>query len=193
MAEKMALVRRGLTEIFRHAERLQAPILATSCLGILRGNRDLSLPDATAAANVPGNDNPTGGVAFVRLDASADDIAHALTCRRIVFERRSCKTPEENVRYRTFDLFAGNPHAAEIVRRLGPRHWLVFGAGFDHCLVTAVDGLRRLGAEVSVLRDGCINGGRSTPETTIETFERIIATGAKWETLDAAIGRAEAA
>jgi hypothetical protein len=192
VAEKMSPVRRALAGIFRQADRLGAPILATSCLGILRGNPELSVPQAVRAAHGTEKEHAQGGVAYVPLQAREDELAHALTCHRIVFERRGCKTPDENVRYRTFDLFAGNPHASEIVRRLGPRHWLVFGAGFDHCLVTAAEGLRGLGMEVSVLRDGCINGGRATPAATLETYQRIVAAGAKWESLSEATGLVEA-
>ena len=197
MAEKMSSVRRGLREIIDATDRLNAPILATSCLGILRGNPTLSLTETVSAMKGSANDRLpqgfSGGTAYVPMNATEADIAHALTCKRIVFERLSCKSGDENVRLRTYDVFGVNKHAREIVRRLGMRHWLVFGAGFDHCLVAAVEGLRQLGMPVSVLSEGCINGGRSTPATTLASIERIRASGAKWSSLPEIIGGSEPA
>ena len=62
-----------------------------------------------------------------------------------MFERRSCKTGDDNVRLRTFDPFS-NRNLAEIVERLGERQWYVFGAGFEHCLLAAVEEPKAAGA-----------------------------------------------
>jgi nicotinamidase-related amidase len=130
------------------------------------------------------------GTAFVAMDATPEDISHALTRRYIVFERLSCRTGEENTKRRTFDVFNTNRNAAEIVRALGDRHWLVFGAGFEHCLLSTVEGLRGLGFPVTVLADGCIHGGTSTPVTFLKTLERIKALGARWENADTVFAEA---
>jgi hypothetical protein len=119
------------------------------------------------------------------MNATPAEVAAALSCRQIVLERRSCKTADDNVRLRTFDVFGVNKHAAAIVRSLGERHWLVFGAGFEHCLIAAVEGLRALDLRVTVLEDGCIHGGRSIPATFLQTYARIKTLGAEWARFDA--------
>lgn len=188
LADKMAPVRGGIRTILAAAERLGAPVLSTTCLGIQRGTPGMCAAATCAAMAAGGTGLPAGfagGAAFVAMNATADEVAAALRCRHIVLERRSCKTADDNVRLRTFDVFGVNKHAAAIVRSLGNRHWLVFGAGFEHCLVAAVEGLRALGLRVTVLEDGCIHGGRSIPATFLRTFERIHALGAGWARFDA--------
>jgi hypothetical protein len=177
MAEKMSPVRRHLLRIVRAAERLDAPMLSTTCLGIQRGDPAMSVR-AACEAHPSSRERP----AFVPIDASAEELVLATQQRRIIFERRSCKTGDENVRLRTFDPFS-NRNLAEIVQRLGERHWYVFGAGFEHCLLAAVEGLRRLGRPVTVLADGCIHGGRSVPVTFLKSYSQILQTGAQWKTL----------
>ena len=186
LAEKMRIVAKKAREILATADRLDAPVLSTTCLGLQRAEPGMSV--RTTVAGTEGS-----RVAFVPMDATADEVATALTRRRIVFERLGCKTPEENTRRRTYDVFGVNRHATEIVNALGDRHWLIFGAGFEHCLLAAVEGLRALGRPVTVLADGCIHGGISTPVTFIETLERIKALGARWETTDTVFAEALAA
>jgi nicotinamidase-related amidase len=194
LADKMAPVRRNIRAILATAERLRAPVLSTTCLGIQRVNPGLSVRATMAAGGVhPSTSEEVSDTAFVAMDAAPEDIAHALTHRYIVFERLSLKTGEDNVKRRTFDAFGVNRHAETVVRALGDRHWLVFGAGFEHCLLATVEGLRRLGVPVTVLADGCIHGGKSTPVTFLETLERIKAAGASWESSDAVFAEARVA
>lgn len=183
LAEKMAPARRHVVRILKTAERLDAPVLSTTCLGLQRGNPSMCVRTACAAASTPdgGREQP----AFVAMDATADDVTRALGHRRIMFERRSCKSPDDNVRLRTFDVFGVNRHAGEIVRRLGARHWYVFGAGFEHCLLAAVEGLRGLGVPVTVLEDGLIHGGRSVPASFLRSYQRILELGAGWDSFEA--------
>jgi nicotinamidase-related amidase len=186
LADKMKIVAKKAREILATADSLDAPVLSTTCLGLQRATPTMSV--RTAVAGAEGEQ-----VAFVPMDATADEVALALTKRRIVFERLGCKTPEENTRRRTYDVFGVNRHATEVVKALGDRHWLVFGAGFEHCLLAAVEGLRGLHLQVSVLADGCIHGGISTPVTFIETLERIKLSGARWENTDTVFAEARAA
>jgi len=187
LADKMAPVRGGIQRILSAAERLQAPVLSTTCLGIQRCNEGMcarSTCAAMVADDAAASDEIKKGTAFVAMNATAAEVAAALTHRQIVLERRSCKTAEDNVRLRTIDVFGVNKNAATIVRSLGGRHWLVFGAGFEHCLVSAVEGLRALGVRVTVLEDGCIHGGRSVPATFLRTFARMTSLGAEWASFD---------
>jgi nicotinamidase-related amidase len=186
LADKMKIVGKKVREILATADRLDAPVLSTTCMGLQR-----EMPDMSVRGTVAGGEGAR--VAFVPMDATPAEVAHALTRRRIVFERLGCKTGAENARQRTYDVFGVNRHATKIVKALGDRHWLVFGAGFEHCLLAAVDGLRGLGLPVTVLADGCIHGGISTPVTFIETLERIKLSGARWENADTVFGAALAA
>jgi hypothetical protein len=187
IAKKMAAVRSAIQRIFLAAERLGAPVLSTTCLGIQRGAPGMCVSSTccaltTSRAQVSIRaEEPT---AFVAMNATPAEVAAALGSRQIVFERLSCKTGDDNVRLRTFDVFGVNKHTVEIVRSLGDRHWLVFGAGFEHCLVSAIEGLRALGLRVTVLEDGCIHGGRSIPATFLQTFERLKSVGAEWTSFD---------
>jgi hypothetical protein len=135
LAEKMKPVRKAIKRILGAAERLNAPVLSTTCLGIQRGTPGMCA-GATCAAMAAGAGGGSAeiapGTAFVAMNATPAEVAAALSCRQIVLERRSCKTADDNVRLRTFDVFGVNKHAAAIVRSLGERHWLVFGAGFEH-------------------------------------------------------------
>lgn len=188
LAEKMAPVRKAVKRILDTAERLRAPVLSTTCLGMQRGTPGMCAATtcaAMAAATPTASAEFPDGTAFVAMNATPEEIAAALRCRQIVLERQSCKTADDNVRLRTYDVFGVNRNAAKIVRSLGDRHWLVFGAGFEHCLVAAVEGLRALDLRVTVLEDGCIHGGRSIPTTFLRTFERIKSLGAEWARLDA--------
>jgi nicotinamidase-related amidase len=185
LAEKMWPVRKAVKRILDTAERLGAPLLSTTCLGTLRGTPDMCAATTcavlAAGATAASAEFPNG-TAFVAMNATPDDVAAARRCRQIVLERQSCKTADDNVRLRTFDVFGVNKNAAKIVRSFGNRHWLVFGGGFEHCLVAAVEGLRALDLQVTVLEDGCIHGGRSIPATFLRTFERIRSLGAEWTT-----------
>jgi hypothetical protein len=186
IADKMKPVRRRIERILTAAKRLGAPVLSTTCLGIQRCNPGMCARTACAAtAREADHAGSAEAVAFVAMDATPADVADALRCREIVLERLSCKTADDNVRLRTYDVFGVNKNAASIVRALGDRHWLVFGAGFEHCLVSTVAGLRALGARVTVLEDGCIHGGRSVPATFLRTFDRIKSFGAEWTNFEA--------
>jgi hypothetical protein len=187
LADKMAPVRRNILRILSAADRLRAPVLSTTCLGIQRCSPGMcarSTCAAMAAGGAAASGEADEATAFVAMDATASEVAAALDRRQIVLERRSCKSAEDNVRLRTIDVFGVNKNAATIVRSLGDRHWLVFGAGFEHCLVSAVEGLRSLGLRVTVLEDGCIHGGRSIPATFLRTFEHIKSLGAAWASFD---------
>ena len=147
------------------SERLVAPLLSTTCFGYQRANAKMNIGgtvDALAAAAVSGTEADT---AFIRLDATPADVAKAMACRCLVIERLSCPTPDENVARRTFDVFS-NPNTELIVDALGERHWLLFGAGFEHCLLAAAEGLRARNHRVTILEDAVIHGGRSTPQTS---------------------------
>jgi hypothetical protein len=191
IAEKMARVRAAIRRILFTAERLGAPVLSTTCLGIQRcapGMCVRSTCGAPASSGAWASAEIEGPTAFVAMNATPAEVAVALRCRQIVLERQSCKTGDDNVRLRTFDVFGVNKHTATIVRSFGERHWLVFGAGFEHCLVSAVEGLRALGLRVTVLEDGCIHGGRSIPATFLRTFERLRMLGAEWSSFDEICG-----
>jgi nicotinamidase-related amidase len=188
LAEKMKPIRKRIGRILRAAEKLGAPVLSTTCLGTLRCSDGMcarSTCAALAGAGSAASGEKNGKPAFVAMNATPAEVAEALRRREIVLERTSCKTGDENVRLRTFDAFGVNKNTAPIVRSFGDRHWLVFGAGFEHCLVAAVEGLRALGLRVTVLEDGCIHGGRSIPQTFLQTFDRIKALGAGWSTFEA--------
>jgi hypothetical protein len=188
LADKMAPVRAAIQRILSAAERLDAPVLSTTCLGVQRGSPCMCVRSACAASagNVTGaSAEVEKGTAFVAMNATPAEVAAALRHRQIILERRSCKTADDNVRLRTIDVFGVNKNTAAVVRALGDRHWLVFGAGFEHCLVSAVEGLRALGARVTVLEDGCIHGGRSIPATFLRTFERMKMLGAEWASFEA--------
>ena len=93
----------------------------------------------------------------------------------------------QNVERRTYDVFRSNQNTAKIVRALGERHWLVFGAGGEFCLVAAAEGLRATGARVTILIDGCIHMAFSTPETFLQAFDRLKSLGVEWAKLDSVI------
>jgi hypothetical protein len=163
-------------------------VLSTTCLGVQRCTPGLcvrSTCDALAMDESRSSADIEERTAFVAMNATPAEVAAALRCRQIVLERTSCKTAEDNVRLRTIDVFGVNKHAAPVVRSFGDRHWIVFGAGFEHCLVSAVEGLRALGLRVTVLEDGCIHGGRSIPATFLRTFEHMKMLGAAWSSFDA--------
>jgi hypothetical protein len=187
LAEKMKPVRTAVRRIHRAAERLGAPVLSVTCLGIQRGTPGMCERSACSAL-MAGTAHASAGtaepMAFVAMNATPAEVTAALRCRQIVFARQSCKAADDNVRLRTYDVFGVNKHTVEIVRSLGERHWLVLGAGFEHCLVSAVEGLRALGLRVTVLEDGCIHGGRSIPATFLQTFERLRTAGAEWTSFD---------
>ncbi len=187
VAEKMARVRTAIRRILSAAEHLGAPVLSTTCLGIQRcapGMCVRSTCGALAASPARASAEIEEPPAFVAMNATPAEVAAALHRREIILERQSCKTGDDNVRLRTFDVFGVNKHTATIVRSFGDRHWLVFGAGFEHCLVSAVEGLRALGLRVTVLEDGCIHGGRSIPATFLRTFGQIKSLGAQWASFD---------
>ncbi len=188
LAENMTRVRKNIRHILHAAERLGSPVLSTTCLGSLRGSSGMCVRStcaALAAKGAPASAETKENTAFVAMNATRAEVAAALGCREIILERTSCKTADDNVRLRTFDVFGVNKNTSQIVRALGDRHWLVFGAGFEHCLVSVVEGLRKLRYRVTVVEDGCIHGGRSTPTTFLRTFERMKVLGAEWASFDA--------
>ena len=143
---------------------------------------------AVSASNALLDDGDGGsgraGIGWVSMRAAPADVIAALRRRRIVIERRACASSEEALRGRTFDVFTVNPHAAEVVRGLGERRWLVFGNSVEYCLSAVVEGLCRLGAGVTVLEGGCVGSGRSTDESFQQAVERLKAIGATWATFD---------
>jgi hypothetical protein len=187
-AENMWPVRKNIRRILHAAARLEAPVLSTTCLGIQRGSSGMcarSTCAAMAEKDAPATTENREKTAFVAMNATRADVAAALGCREIILERTSCKTADDNVRLRTFDVFGVNKNTSTIVRAFGDRHWLVFGAGFEHCLISVVEGLRALNLRATVLEDGCVHGGRSIPKTFLRTFEHIKALGAEWASFDA--------
>ena len=63
---------------------------------------------------------------------------------------------------------------AQIVERLGNRHWLVFGRGFSYCVVPTVVGLLALGQKVTILSDATMAAACNQTEndTTSDEFKR---------------------
>jgi hypothetical protein len=185
IAEKMARARRSTREILNLAEMVGAPVLSTTCLGIQRQNPGMCARSTCASPCNHNGEPATASRAFVGMSASDADIRNALDCRHIVLERTSCKSGEENVKRRAFDVFATNRHAETIVRALGPREWFVFGAGFEHCLLAVVKGLRQMELPVTVIASACIHGGLSTPVSFLNALHEIEQCGARWESSDA--------
>jgi hypothetical protein len=199
IARKMDPVRKGYKAILATIERLGAPVLSTTCLGIQRNNPTMSVPDAVR--NLRASASSAGlspDVAFVPVNATPEEVAQALQCKYIRLERlscpnsnESCQTGIQNVERRTYDMFYSNKNTAKIVQALGERHWLVFGAGGEYCLVAAAEGLRALGMQVTILLDGCIHMASSTPQSFLEAFDRLKSLGVQWSTLSSVMNEPE--
>jgi nicotinamidase-related amidase len=172
--ERMAEVRDKAAALLALAERMGSPVLSTTCLKVQRNNPKLSVR-ATVAANADAQET-----AFIARDASDEEVEAALMRRRIVFERLSCATGADNTRLRTFDVFGNNPHAENVVRRLGAWHWVIFGTGSEICLFATIEGFRRLKLPVTVVRDACVQAARSSAETRDRTFRQVAELGAQW-------------
>jgi len=172
IADKMAAVHQNIQRILLAADRMAAPVLSTTCLGIQRGHPAMSVCAAVVAQAAV-----RPGIALITPESSSEEVRRALACRQIRLQRPCGVSPDEAVATRSFDVFFANPHTATIIRGLGPRRWLVFGAGFEYCLLSAAEGLRALDLRVSVLRDAFIPGARTTPETFRTTLERFAALG----------------
>jgi hypothetical protein len=170
-AEKIAGFRGTVESILVKSEMLGAPILATVCLGIQRVNPEMSVK--TVTQKIP-------DTAFVALNASQQDAQQAARCRQIFLERHACSSPEENLRQCSNDVFRYNANAATIVRALGDRHWLVFGAGFQYCVASTVEGLLKLGFQVTVLEDALLPAYGSAQESFAQTVEQLKSLGAKF-------------
>src|ERR1700759_3495711 len=95
LADKMKIVGKKVREILATADRLGAPVLSTTCLGLQR-----DMPGMSVRETVSGGQGSR--VAFVPMDATEAEVALALTRRRIVFERLGCRTGKENARRRTY-------------------------------------------------------------------------------------------
>jgi hypothetical protein len=189
---KMNPVRKGVEKILAAAERLGAPVLSTTCMGAQRSNPKMSVAEtvgrvrsSAASAGLP------PGEAFVRVNATPEEVADAVKCKHIRIERlscansnESCQSGTENVERRTYDMFYSNKNTAKIVRALGERHWLVFGGGGEYCLVAAAEGLRSLGLPVTILVEGCIHMAFSTPESFLRAFDRLRSLGVEWAKLE---------
>jgi len=95
---------------------------------------------------------------FVPMDADVDWRACLDGHRTIWIEKRSCGSPEINVRQRAFDLFCANPHIADILGELGIPNYIVFGDSVGYCVRSTAEGLMRLGYRVTLVSDAIGRG-----------------------------------
>lgn len=141
-----------LNKIHTKAEQLNAPLLSTTCLAVLRMEPNVSVPQAILK-------DTNKDKAFVAINASDAEVKYALTRRIIILERTGYPTPLENVERHAEDVFLNNTNAAKIVQGLGNRHWFVFGRGFQYCTEAVAVGLLALGQKVTILQDVVLPAG----------------------------------
>jgi hypothetical protein len=168
-----------LEKIHAKANELKSPLLSTTCLGILRSEPKLSVKDTLAKGE-------NYDSAFISINASQEEVKHALACQTIYLERTGYPTPQENVNRHAEDIFLNNPNAAKIVKGLGERHWIVFGRGFQYCGEAAIVGLLALGKRVTVLEDMIIPAGGEWSElkTVEKTKKYLLSLGAEFASSD---------
>ena len=96
---------------------------------------------------------------FVPMDSNAVDWRGRLDGHRTIWvEKRSCGSPEINIRQRAFDLFCANPHIADLLGELGIGHYIVFGDSAGYCVRSTAEGLMRLGYRVTLVSDAIGQG-----------------------------------
>jgi hypothetical protein len=191
IANKMEPVRRGYEAILAAIQQLDAPVVSTTCIGIQGLNPTMSVPETVRnlrASAIAAGRSPD--VAFVPVNATPEQVANARQCKYIRLERvscpdsneKSCPAPAPNDELRN-DVFYSNQHTVQIVQGMGEHHWLVFGSGGEYCLAAAAEGLRALGMPVTILMDGCIHMAFSTPQSFVQTYERLKGLGVEWSML----------
>lgn len=117
-------------------------------------------------------------VCIIANDASKELPADILDCPQILFEKQ------------TLDVF-DNPHASELVERLGTQaQYVVFGVVTEFCVVRAAKGLLARGRKVSVVTDAIET---LKPEDGRRTLDELHSLGAQLITTEAALAKIGAA
>lgn len=123
---------------------------------------------------------------YVGLQKQGDLPPAALERHKAIYlEKGPClRSPDENLRMRTYDLFHANPNAERILRRIEIPRWIVFGDSVGYCIRTTVEGLLRLGRRVTLLTDA-IGPGTLTEAGKDEALAALRAQGAELATAEA--------
>jgi nicotinamidase/pyrazinamidase len=117
-------------------------------------------------------------VCTIANDASKPLPANILDCPQILFEKQ------------TLDVF-DNPHAAELVDRLGAEaEYVVFGVVTEFCVVRAAKGLLARGRKVSIVTDAIET---LKPEDGRRALDGLQSLGAQLIATDAALAKIGAA
>ncbi len=183
-----------LRQLLDHGRRHAVPVVATTCLGVLRvlrraqiaqeGRQPFPVVGSACPYAVPILDCLDEGASYVTVDGLSPP-QQPLTGREIFLERRGCATPDENVRTRAYDVFVSNPNAAAVIRGLAIRRWAVFGLALEYCIMAAAEGLLKLGFDVAVLVDAVVRSARSSPQTVEATYRSLQQQGARLSTVRA--------
>jgi nicotinamidase/pyrazinamidase len=116
------------------------------------------------------------------IDATVPLDAYVIDWTDTGFDREAVKEAKDIILYKdAFDIFAGNPHAEEVVKTLSPDEVIVYGVATNVCVDQAVMGLRERGIEVYVPTDAI----KELPHLPLEeTLDKWKVSGVNLTTVD---------
>jgi len=195
---RVASIQPKLQQLLDFGRRHALPVVATTCLGVLRELRKAQMAQGGACAlptdgsacpyAVPIIDCLDAGAAYIPVNGCGSRQNNPHVSREIFLERRGCATPEENVQTCAFDAFLSNPHAADVIGGLAIHRWAVFGLALEYCVKAAAQGLLKLDYEVVVLVDAVIPSAHSSPATVEDTYRDLQQQGARLITVQEFLG-----
>ncbi|XHR31232.1 MAG: hypothetical protein ACFUZC_11890 [Chthoniobacteraceae bacterium] len=127
-----------------------------------------------------------GDILFVPLDPREQAWKADVATHHLFYVHKTYRDPKQKHLCPTYDMFADNGNAADLVRAIDAREWIVFGNGFNLCIGGAVLGILNAGApRVTFLADVMtpLHGVPSVPppETVFEQWSKA---GARHKTFE---------
>ena len=93
-------------------------------------------------------------ILFVPLDKNEQAWKEGVDSHHLFYVHKTYREPQKTHLCPTYDMFADNGNAADLVRAIDAREWIVFGNGFNLCIGAAVQGILNAGApSVTFLSD----------------------------------------
>ncbi len=96
----------------------------------------------------------------------------------IYVEKKTTGIPKQNYEQCCFDPFRHNHNLNHVIDKIGAERWVVFGNGFDLCVMSVIRGLIKQNKEVFFVHDLIVRGAKGydnlgTEEYWLEAMEEL--------------------
>lgn len=145
-----------LDSVKNYALKHEIPMLITTCCsGRMPKKTELKREEAV----------------FVSLKKTNDWLTDFNPAANYYIEKKAYGDPKMNYDKHATEMFLNNENIDYLLDTLNVENWIVFGNGFEACVVTAVNNLLERGYDVAIVEDLLISGAGGSPETKQKIIE----------------------